>query len=367
MPSLFRTGLLSRAPPAWWTKLRALFGSFGEDLDDLPFVEDDQLRLRVACALVIDAQHGWPAEHRLDNKALQVWELYHTMPVQLCRYLNIAAYLSIAFAETPGWCVADDGSKKPFCSDEKVYARYGTVGLAVLPHQTALGLEAVCLLIFCAMLAARLFMLGVRRFLRSRWHLLQLVLLGFMFSDVAMAASPILWRRTHFTRPMRAVFIVCSHRKLRDTMGAVVLMMPRMLELLVLFLAILVFFAGLASLLFTSSPWKGATTNFNNFGVAFYSLTMLLTSTNFPDVALPAYRGNHWAITFFIIFQVGCVFCGLNVCLALVYRSYCAHMRAEARALSRNRRHAMRTAYRQVLTSIRTCFLAYLPTTHTNL
>ena len=72
-------------------------------------------------------------------------------------------------------------------------------------------------------LAARLFMLGVRRFLRTRWHLLQLLLLGFMFSDVLMAASPALWQRTHFTRPMRAVFIVCSHRKLRDTSAAVVL------------------------------------------------------------------------------------------------------------------------------------------------
>ena len=208
---------------AFCAPVKALLFGPSEEFDEMPFVEDDALRLRVACALVIDAQHGWPAEHRLDTKALQVWELYHTVPVQIIRYLTVAAYLLIALWETPGWCVASDGSEIAECSNATAFHRYETVGWAVLPTASALGLEGVCLFIFSLQLAARLFMLGVRRFLRTRWHLLQLLLLGFMFSDVLMAASPALWQRTHFTRPMRAVFVVSSHRKLRDTSAAVVL------------------------------------------------------------------------------------------------------------------------------------------------
>ena len=223
------------------SRLKASFSALGSadhDADEeLPFVEDDDLRLRVACALVIDAQHGWPAEHRLDTRALQVWEAYHSTPVQIFRYMIVVTYLLIAYGETPGWCYADDGSEHPFCSNATTFQRYDTYDWKLLSHGAALGLETFCLLCFGAMLAARLFIMGVRRFFRSRWHVLQLVLLVFMIFDVGLAASPILWHRTHFTRPMRAIFIVSSHRRLRDTTTAMVLMMPRMLELLSLLIA----------------------------------------------------------------------------------------------------------------------------------
>ena len=42
---------------------------------------------------------------------------------------------------------------------------------------------------------------------------------------------------------------------------------------------------------------------FETLTASFYSLSMLLTSTNFPDVALPAYKGNRASMLFFISFQ----------------------------------------------------------------
>ena len=66
-----RSGLTRPSVPTWTrasrslSRLKASFSALGSadhDADEeLPFVEDDDLRLRVACALVIDAQHGWPA------------------------------------------------------------------------------------------------------------------------------------------------------------------------------------------------------------------------------------------------------------------------------------------------------------------
>ena len=355
--------------------VKALLFGPSIEFDEMPFVEDDALRLRVACALVIDAQHGWPAEHRLDTKALQVWEFYHTVPVKIIRYFTVFAYLLIAFAETPGWCVALDGSEIANCTNATTFQRYETLAdWAVLPTAWALFLEGVCLSVFTAQLVARMFMLGVRRFLRSRWHLLQLLLLVFMFADVLMAASPALWKRTHFTRPMRAAFVVCSHRRLRDTSAAIVLMMPRMLEVLVLFAGLLLFAAWVATLcpgIATSSPSASDDAvvgfGFDTLTASLTSLALLLTSTNFPDVALPAYKRNRASILFFIAIQWVLVFVGLNLVLALIYRSYCAHMRAEARALSRNRRHAMRTAYRQLCGAhMPSAQLSSLALTHAN-
>ena len=272
-------------------RFKATFSSGEHDaLEDLPLVEEDELRLRVACTLVIDAQHGWPAEHRVNMRALQVWERYHSTPVQILRYLNVFAYLSIAYAETPGWCYdrSAEYTEDAECRNATRFAKYETWGWHVLPHSASLALETLCLTLFTAQLAARLFIVGGRRFFRSRWHVLQLVLLCVMMSDVGLAASPVLWHRTHFTRPMRAVFVVSSHQRLRDTTAAIVLMLPSIFELLMLLVLMVLFFAWLATLLFGGmSPWEGSNAGFEDFRRSLYSLSMLLTSTNFPDVALP--------------------------------------------------------------------------------
>ena len=335
-------------------RLRATFSSGEHDeLEDLPLVEEDELRLRVACALVIDAQHGWPAEHRINMRALQVWELYHSTPVQILRYVNVFAYLSIAYAETPGWCFDRSAAyiEDTECSNATLFKKYETAGWHVLPHASSLALETICLLLFTVQLAARLFIMGCRRFFRSRWHVLQLVLLCLMMSDVGLAASPVLWHRTHFTRPMRAIFVVSSHKRLRDTTAAIVLMLPNIFELLTLLVFMVLFFAWLATLLFNStddSSNKGSNKGFETFSRSFYSLGMLLTSTNFPDVALPAYYENGFTYIFFVVFQFTCVFVGMNLLLSLVYRSYCAHMRADASTLHKNRLYALHAAYRQL-------------------
>eukprot|EP00965_Chrysotila_dentata_P113420 3748587-Pleurochrysis_carterae.AAC.2 len=46
------------------------------------FVDNDDLRLRLACALVVDAAHGWPAEHRVHARALDMWQESALIPTQ---------------------------------------------------------------------------------------------------------------------------------------------------------------------------------------------------------------------------------------------------------------------------------------------
>ena len=71
-------------------------------------------------------------------------------------------------------------------------------------------------------------------------------------------------------------------RRLRSTAAAAALMLPRLFDLFAVLVALIVFFAWLGVLLFA-----GPDTHFATFKEAVYSLCMLLTSTNFPDVALP--------------------------------------------------------------------------------
>ena len=122
---------------------------------------------------------------------------------------------------------------------------------------------------------------GARRFARSAWPVLQGALLLFAGLDLACTASPLLWRRTPFTRPMRALFVVCSHRKLRDTSAAVVLMLPRLFEFLLLLLALLLFSSWVGNLLF--GAWQDAD-GFATFSASFYSMYALATACASPPI-----------------------------------------------------------------------------------
>ena len=64
--------------PAGNTVLRGLYlgvarlrAWFSESEEEYGFVDDDELRVRLAAALVIDAQNGWAPEHRVDHRALR--------------------------------------------------------------------------------------------------------------------------------------------------------------------------------------------------------------------------------------------------------------------------------------------------------
>ena len=200
--------------PARW---RSLFAQATRDEFVEPFVEDDALRIRHACALVRDAVHGATPEHRLCPRALAAWELYHTRPAKLLRYLNVGCYLAIAAFETPRWCVTPQGTLLPECSDPDIYARYTTYGLRPLTLAAATGLETICVCIFILQLSTKLYYMGMGRFARARWPLVQSLLLLIAILDLIFTASPILWWRSPFSRPLRAVFVIFSHRKVRDT------------------------------------------------------------------------------------------------------------------------------------------------------
>ena len=247
-------------------------------------------------------------------------------------------YLAIALVETPGWCLDAKVTRTSECLSDDYQHVYWTWGWRMLTGAESLALETACLIAFCVDLAAKAYAMGGWRFLRGRGHVLQVSIIFVAFLDLAFAASPVLWQRTHITRPMRALFVLCSHRKLRDTSAAVIAMLPSLAEALFLLVAFTLFCAVMGVLLF--SEWPGASDGFATLGDAVYSLSMLLTSTNFPDVALPSYRAERFTMLYFAGFQVLCVFGGLNIIFALVYRSYCAHMRAEAARIHRNRLHA---------------------------
>ena len=212
------------------TKFRWLNSAASFPCDDLPFMEDDELRLTLAVTLVNDADRGWLPRHRLTLLSLRAWRMYHSRWFAALRYLNVAVYVCLGLVETPGWCLNQFGDLRHDCSDADAYSKFRTYGWPLMAPGATLAIESVCLCVFTAQLAVLCFCLGVRPFLRSPALALQTALVVLAAFDIGITAAPAAGKESHFTRPLRAIFVILAHRKLRDTASAVVFMLPRLIE-----------------------------------------------------------------------------------------------------------------------------------------
>lgn len=76
---------------------------------------------------------------------------------------------------------------------------------------------------------------------------------------------------------------------------------------------------------------------FRTPGIAFFEMFVCLTTSNFPDVMLPAYNENRWYCLFFVFYMMIGMFFLMNVLLATVFENYKRHIleRAEKKVETR--------------------------------
>ena len=61
-----------------------------------------------------------------------------------------------------------------------------------------------------------------------------------------------------------------------------------------------------------------------NFSDAFYNMFVCMTTSNYPDVMLPAYQMSRWYFFFFAAYLIFGLFLLMNLLLALIYSNYMA-------------------------------------------
>ena len=62
--------------------------------------------------------------------------------------------------------------------------------------------------------------------------------------------------------------------------------------------------------------------DFDSYGDTYFSLVILITTSNFPDIMLPAYNTSTWYTVFFVVFVIFGVFFLMNVLLAVIFDNY---------------------------------------------
>ena len=62
--------------------------------------------------------------------------------------------------------------------------------------------------------------------------------------------------------------------------------------------------------------------DFDSLGDTYFALTILITTSNFPDVMLFAYNTSTWYTIYFILFVIFGVFFLMNVLLGVIFDNY---------------------------------------------
>lgn len=291
--------------------------SIKSNSDDEP--KDSHERIEIAAYIVKEAITNRNHYHRND---LWVHRLLHTLNGRLYRFalfFVIILNLSLTIFERPA--------------------------IVTIPHGISQGVEVLTMLLLGIDLALKfptLTWTNRRKNLRINiWPILQGVIIVLTVLDVLI--NLIFPNSIRLTRVLRCFFIVEFSPMLRNNFMHILRSAFRMVEVIVIIIYLVVLFAIVG---FTLWSGNASDPSFKTFFDAFLNLFVCLTTANFPDIMLPAYRLNPLNSIFFIIFLSLGIYVVLNRSIAIVYAYYKEAMKQEAVEEYISKRKALVTVFR---------------------
>lgn len=119
---------------------------------------------------------------------------------------------------------------------------------------------------------------------------------------------------------IRPIYIIISIRLLRDYWHRYILVTLDSGPMVLFILVYMLYFSWMGQRLF-SGTLEGVQ-YFSTFGDSFFNMLVCMTTSNFPDVMLPAYQINRWNCLFFVIYLCLGLFLMMNLLLAIFYSNY---------------------------------------------
>ncbi|XP_071904964.1 two pore calcium channel protein 1B isoform X2 [Coffea arabica] len=170
------------------------------------------------------------------------------------------------------------------------------------------------------------FFLGQLPFLTTTESLIyEVLLLLIMVADIlvyVLYLSPVAFNSLPFRIApyVRVVFFILSIRDLCNSIVILAGMLGTYLNVLALSLLFLLFSSWIAFVIFEDT--EQGNTVFTSYGMTLYQMFVLFTTSNNPDVWIPAYKASRWYCLFFVLFVLLGVYFVTNLILAVVYDSF---------------------------------------------
>ncbi|GLJ17076.1 hypothetical protein SUGI_0295400 [Cryptomeria japonica] len=299
-------------------------------------------RYQRAAALVDLAEDGigLPEELIDPTKFGQAAKFYFMfIKLDLLWSLNLVALVLLNFFEVPLWC-----SSNP-CSDRKYYF------LGELPYLTAeqsLIYELVTLCILAVHTFFPISYTGFELFRKNSVNILKVILLGLLVIDLIfdilyISSGPISYLPLRIAPYIRVLFLLVNIRELRDCVWSLTGMVAVYLDVLALLVLFLLFSSWLAYIMFEDTT-QGKLI-FTSYGETLCQMFVLFTTSNNPDVWIPAYKSSRISCLFFILYILFGVYFVTNLILAVVYDSFKKQLAKQVAEMDKMRNRTLETAF----------------------
>ncbi|XP_051135328.1 two pore calcium channel protein 1A [Andrographis paniculata] len=252
--------------------------------------------------------------------------------------VNYFALIALNFLEKPLWCTEN-------CNNRDYYF------LGELPFLTtaeSLVYEGVTLLILVVHILFPVSYEGFNIFWKSVLNRLKVLFLVILIVDLSVYIvylSPAAFDTLPFRIApyIRVVFFILNIRDIRDSIIILYGMLGTYLNVMALLLLFLLFSSWLAYVIFEDTE-QGKTT-FTSYGVTLYEMFILFTTSNNPDVWIPAYKQSRWNVLFFVVFVLLGVYFVTNLILAVVYDSFKGELVKQVAEKDRTRTRVLKKAF----------------------
>ncbi|PRQ49851.1 putative Two pore calcium channel protein [Rosa chinensis] len=252
------------------------------------------------------------------------------------------ALLILNFLEKPLWCARYTDYT---CSDRDYYY------LGQLPYLTpteSLIYEGITLIVLMVHTFFPISYVGFRLYWKSPLTQFKVVCLLILVADLlvyVLYLSPVAFDSLPFrVAPyVRVIFFILNFRELRSCMLILAGMFGTYLNVLALGLLFLLFSSWLAYVIFEDTDQ--GTTVFTSYGTTLYQMFVLFTTSNNPDVWIPAYKASRWYCLFFVLYVLLGVYFVTNLILAVVYDSFKSQLVKQVSEMDQTRKTILEKAF----------------------
>ncbi|XWS39459.1 hypothetical protein CRYUN_Cryun18bG0056000 [Craigia yunnanensis] len=256
--------------------------------------------------------------------------------------LNYFALIVLNFLEKPLWCLRS-GSYS--CSDREYFF------LGQLPYLTAtesLIYEVVTLLVLMIHTFFPISYEGSCIYWKNPLNRLKVICLLILVADLlvyALYLSPVALNSLplRVAPYVRVIIFILSIRELRASIFILAGMIGTYLNVLALWLLFLLFASWVAYVMFEDTQ-EGKLV-FTSYGTTLYQMFVLFTTSNNPDVWIPAYKASRWYCLFFVLYVLIGVYFVTNLILAVVYDSFKSELVKQVSEMDRKRRSILCKAF----------------------
>ncbi|KAI3499044.1 hypothetical protein L1887_34836 [Cichorium endivia] len=257
--------------------------------------------------------------------------------------LNHFALIALNFFEKPLWC---SSVSEVSCSNRDYYY------LGELPYLTnaeSLAYKGVTLIILVVHTLFPVLYEGGQLYYESHVNKLKVILLLILASDLIVNIiylSPV----AIYSLPLkispyvRVVFFILNFRDLRNSLAVMAGMLTTYLNILALWLLFLLFSSWLAYVIFEDT--QQGTTIFVSYPATLYHMFVLFTTSNNPDVWIPAYKSSRWSSIFFVLYVLLGVYFVTNLVLAVVYDCFKLELVKQVGEKDQMKTRMLNTAFR---------------------